>query len=454
MTGRRMGSTAARRQAALAVLTAAAMLAGCGGSDGGAPVGSASCDIASQKTWLRGYMQDWYLWAGSAPNPDPAGYATVAGYFDALRFAGAGAVPNDHWSYLQDSASYNQFFGDGKAMSYGIFVNGIELQLPLRVRMTEPLSPAGAVLQRGDIIVSANGRLASDMVTANDFSVFSPAKEGDTLTLVIDRGGVQSTVVLTAATFTLTPVPVARVLTLPGGAKAGYVMLKDFITQAEGPLATALADFRAAGATELIVDLRYNGGGRVSTANALASQIVGATNAGKTFVELRYNAAHQASNSSFPMTSAPAPAFGRIVVLTGPRTCSASELIVNGLKPYAEVVTIGGATCGKPFGFSPVESCATTVSAVNFQSYNAAGQSDYYNGITPTCSATDPFTGTLGDPNEGLTAAAANYLATDSCPTAVAGASASAGVQRALALRERLRRGVEPGEHPGMFTPR
>jgi C-terminal processing protease CtpA/Prc len=441
------GARRAWRQAA-ATVAAALALAGCGGGSDGAPTGSASCDVASQKAWLRSYMQDWYLWAGSAPDPDPAPYATVADYFDALRFPGAGPVPRDHWSYLQDSASYNQFFAEGRTMGYGIFVNGLELQLPLRVRMTEPLSPAGAALQRGDIIVSANGRTAAELVAANDFSVFSAAKEGDQLSLVIDRGGVQTPVVLTAATFTLTPVPVARVLTLAGGTKAGYVMLKDFITQAEAPLASALADFRAANATELIVDLRYNGGGRISTANVLASQIAGALHQGQTFTELRYNAAHQASNSRFTLTAAPGPAFGRVVVLTGPRTCSASELVVNGLKPYAQVVTIGGATCGKPFGFSPVESCATTVSAVNFQSYNASGQSDYYDGIAPTCPATDPFTGTLGDPAEGLTAAAATYLATDSCPTAAAGPT----MLRALALRERLRRGIEPGEHPGMVA--
>lgn len=435
-----------------AALAGTLALAACGGgSDSAAPAGATSCDADAQKTWLRGYMQDWYLWAGSAPNPDPAGYATLASYLDALRFPGLGAVPNDRWSYLQDSARYNQFFGEGRTLGYGLFVNGIELVLPLRVRMVEPQSPAApAGLQRGDVIVSANGRTAADLVAANDFAVLNPAQAGDTLTLVIDRAGVQSTVVVTAATYTLTPVPVARVLTLAGGTTAGYVMLKDFITQAEAPLATALADFRAAGATELIVDLRYNGGGRISTATALASLIAGASHAGQVFTQLRYNAAHQASNTSFTLASSPAPAFRRVVVLTGPRTCSASELVVNGLRPYAQVVTIGGATCGKPFGFNPVASCGTTVSAVNFQSYNAANQGDYYDGIVPTCAAADTFTGALGDPAEALTAAATSYLANDSCPTA----SAAADATRAHALSIRARRGAEPGERPGMFVDR
>lgn len=440
-----MPSTALRiRLAAIPLVLA---LSACGGGAGGGAAGSAACDTGAQQTWLRDYMLDWYYWSGASPNPDPAGYTSVQGYFDALRFQGAGAVPADRWSYLTSSASYNQFYGEGRTMGYGLFVNGIELELPLKVRMTEPLSPAAAAgLQRGDTIVSINGRSAEDLVDANDFTALSPAGEGEQITVVVDSGGGPRSVVLTAATYTLTPVPVSAVLDLPGGAKAGYVVLKDFITQAEEPLRLAFESFRSAGATELIIDLRYNGGGRVSTANFLASQVVGAVRSGQLFTELRYNARHTASNSQYRYGDAPGPAFGRVVVLTGPRTCSASELVVNGLAPHANVVTIGAATCGKPFGFSPVESCSTVFSAVNFQSYNAAGQGDYYAGIGASCAAEDGFDRDFGDPAESLTAAATSYLASGSCPVASSGARA-----RALAAGQRARQGVEPGERRGMI---
>ena len=102
--------------------------------------------------------------------------------------------------------------------------------------------------------------------------------------------------------------------------------------QAETELTTRLDAIKAAGATDLIIDLRYNGGGRISTANHFASQVVGALQAGKVFATLNYNAAHQAANQSFKMTSASGPAFARVVILTGLRTCSASELLVNGLR--------------------------------------------------------------------------------------------------------------------------
>ena len=145
----------------------------------------------------------------------------------------------------------------------------------------------------------------------------------------------------------------------------------------------------------LVIVVVNNGGGRISTANHLASQIVGALHGGKVFTSLVYNAAHQSANTSFTMATVPGSAFSRVVVITGPRTCSASELIVNGLSPYAQVVTVGGTSCGKPYGFSPVESCGNVFSVVNFRSTNALGQANYDAGIAPTCAVADTFTGTL-----------------------------------------------------------
>ena len=433
------------------MIATAALIAinGCGGGTSGT-AGSAECDLDSQKNWLRSYMLDSYFWSGSSPNPEPAAYDTLQKYFDALRYAGNGTVPSDRWSYISDSASYAQFFGEGKTLGYGLFVNGLELQLPLKARFIEAQSPAAAQgLARGDQILSLNGRSAADLVAANDFSALSPAKEGDTLAVQVSAGGVTRTVTLMAATYTLTPVPVSRLLTLANGAKAGYLVLKDFITQAEAPLAAAFSDFRAAGATELILDLRYNGGGRVSTSNILASLVAGSVHNGKVFTSLNYSAKKAASNTSYTL-AASATGFARVVVLTGERTCSASELVVNGLKPYVQVVTVGAQSCGKPFGFNPTPSCSSTFSAVNFESVNALGEGRYYDGITATCAVADDFSGALGDPAEKLTAAAASYLQSGVCPPVAAPAGDRA---RTLSVSQRSRAAApEPGERRGMWA--
>lgn len=435
-----------RRIAPLTIsIAAAVLLAACGGGGGGSSGGAAACDVSAQKDWLRGYMLDWYYWTGQSPNPEPAGFATLDAYFQALKYTNYPGVPNgvDPWSNYQSTASYNQFFAEGRSTGYGVAVNGLEGQLPLKARYIEPLSPAGlAGLQRGDVIKAINGVPDTTLITG-DFSVLSGAA-GQQITLDIERNGVPQRVALTAADYALTPVPVSATLTA-GAAKVGYVVLKDFIVQAEPELSTRLNAIKAAGATDLIIDLRYNGGGRISTANHFASEVLGPRGV---FTTLQYNTKQQASNRSFTLTSSSAPGvFNRIVVLTGQRSCSASELLVNGLRPYAQQVsTIGDTSCGKPYGFNPVDSCGNTFSIVNFKAVNALGQGDYEAGLTPTCAVAEDFSGAFGDPAEKLTAAALGYLQTGACP-----ATAAVPADRARAMSARIQRaGAEPGERRGM----
>jgi hypothetical protein len=228
--------------------------------------------------------------------------------------------------------------------------------------------------------------------------------------------------------------------------------MKDFITQAEAPLATAFNNFRAAGARDVILDLRYNGGGRISTATLLASLVAGSAYNGQVFTNLIFNAKNAAQNTSYKLASQ-TTGFDRVVVLTGARTCSASELVVNGLKPYVQVVTVGGQTCGKPFGFVPVTSCSSTFSAVNFESFNANGEGSYYNGIAATCPATDDFNGQLGDPAEALTAVASSYLQNGLCPAVATHPILLSAFANSLPIISRPSNAApEPGERRGMWA--
>ena len=425
-------------------LAALALLASCGG--GSNDDQSFACNVSGDKAWLREEMYDSYFWSGRSPDPAPDGYADAKTYLDALRFQGDADEPRDRFSYIESAAAFSQFFGEGKTLGYGVGINGVEATLPLKIRYVEPQSPGGAAgLLRGDTIVSVNGIAAAQLVSSGDFSALSPAAADDTVTLVVDSGGTTRTVALTAATFSLVPVTATTVFTLPNGKKAGYLSLKDFITQAEGPLATSIAQIRQQGATELILDLRYNGGGRVSTATHLASLVTGATQAGKLFTSLVYNPEQHRDNDNYRLASRPGTAFPRVVVLTGSRTCSASEMVVNGLKPYVDVVTIGATSCGKPVGFSPKQHCDSVYSLVNFESLNANGQGKYYTGLPLTCTVKDDFTRALGDASETLTAAALSYLQNGSCPVQPSGLSARV-------LRTTDRPVVEPGQRSGMFA--
>lgn len=420
---------------------ATAALVACGGSDD--PV---ACDVASQKSTLRAYLQSWYLWSGLSPNPDPAPYAGLPDYLDALRYAGAGVVPADRFSNITDTASYIRFYGEGRALGYGLAVNALELTLPLRIRRVEPLSPAGtAGLRRGDTVVSINGVSAADLVAANDFSALTASAAGQTLSIVVDRAGTPTNVTLAAAVFDLTPVEGGHVITLANGQQAGYLALKDFIPKADHALIAAFASIRAAGASELIVDLRYNGGGRVAVAATLASLIAGHSPSPRPLATLRYNARHAAANTTYYFGGASGVPFSRVVILTGVRSCSATELLINGLAPHLQVVTVGATTCGKPVGFNAFEICGSAVSAVNFDVVNSQGVGDYYAGLAATCPASEDFTGTPGDPAERLTAAAVSYLNTGACPAVVPSPPRPA----AAALR-RTPAAAEAGEAQGM----
>lgn len=433
----------------IALAAAVGLLAACGGGGDADDNGSsASCSLADRQSWLRDHFADWYLWYGASPRPDPAGYADIDSYFDALLYQGSlPAFPvADRWSYFEPEASHQQFFGEGRDLGYGLFVAGLEGRdrpdLPLKVRYVEPKSPAAtADIRRGDEVLSVNGRAASELIAADDFSVLTPAGAGQSLTLRLRRGGVERQVTLAAAVYDLTPVPDSRVIDTGDGRRTGYLVLKDFIGQAEPAFDTAFASFRSAGITELVVDLRYNGGGLVSTAVKLASYIAGGQAGGQVFAQLLYNDRHASSNATYRferLANSLTPA--RVYVLSGPRTCSASELVVNGLRPFTEVVSIGDTTCGKPVGFLPRSHCGTTYSIVNFESVNARNEGRFFDGFLPTCAVREDLSQPLGTVNEPLLAAARFHARNNSCPAT----ATTAGTMRALGVKALVPRTSEP----------
>lgn len=464
-TPRDTGNLWQRLRSGLAPVLAALLVAcgGGGGSNGsGSGGGTAGCTAAEQNVWLRDYFAQSYFWNRWSAQPNPAAYANVTDYFAALLYAGGDPAPAidpapsstalwpaDKWSNFQPTVSYSQFFTDGQSLGWGVSVAGLEVTglpaAPLYIRYVEPKSPAAlAGVVRGDQVLSINGRAASDLIASNDFSALTATSTGQALSLVLRNSAGDRTVSLLAQVFDLTPVPLARVMTTPQGKKVGYLVLKDMINQLLTPLDTAMTDFKAQGVTELVLDLRYNGGGYVSVANTIASYVAGAGGAGKVFASLRYNDLQSANNSLVRLSSpAPGAALGlqRVYVLMGRRTCSASELVINGLRGVGvQVVGLGESSCGKPFGFQPVSQCSNTYSVVNFESLNALGQGRYFDGLTASCPVAEDWKQPLGQGSEPLLMSALYHADRGVCP-AVANASVPT---------QGVRRGHEPNEMPFM----
>jgi C-terminal processing protease CtpA/Prc len=439
------------RTALAATLLCSSLLASCGGGGDGGSSSGVDCSLAAQQTWLHGYMHDQYYF--NTLIQDPA----VTSTFDSIdRYFGALLVSVDHWSYVQDSVSYTRFFGAGQTFGYGLAVAGQSTDpLPLRVRDVAPGSAADwAGLRRGMVVDSINGTDGATLKSTNQLSAsLSATTAGEHITVQIRdslNSPVSRQISLNATIYDLAPVGTPQIVTSVGGRKVAYLLYRTFIDSGMSALQSSLTQFANAGVQDLVLDLRYNGGGLVRIARDLASAIGGDRVYGQTFTTLKYNATHQASNARFAFTPGLSKLnLPRVYVLTGVRTCSASELVINGLKPFVQVIQIGATTCGKPYGFNPVEHCGNTFSALNFESVNALGAGGYTSGISPTCAASDDVEHALGDPAEALTAAALQHIDTGSCP-----ATANASATSAQALRSARSSGrlIQDGEPlPGMM---
>jgi carboxyl-terminal processing protease len=407
----------------LAGVLAACLIAGCGATDEN--FANDPCSIPVQRSWLQNYMGDQYFWYAYLGVPDESA-PDMDGYFQSLLYR-----PTDRYSFSLPTSQYLQLLNEGTRTGYGYsLVFADASQTSLRVRFAEPSSPVGlAGLRRGDTVLSIDGHGPASIAAGIPGAV---SAEGIPRTFrVIDGSGAERTFTVNSAVYPITAVPNASILffSSPAGPiKVGYFVYQSFIAPSEAALGSVFSQFASLGVDELIVDLRYNGGGRVTLARSLASMIGGRGLDGKTFAEFRFNARHPENNFSLPFTSselflpaAPLSGLNRVIVITSPSTASASELVINGLKPFTNVVLIGGTTFGKPFADLPRDFCGTTYNVVNYEFVNALGQGGFVDGFTPTCNVADDLDHQLGDSSEARLAAAINYIKTGACPTGAAG---------------------------------
>jgi hypothetical protein len=293
-----------------------------------------------------------------------------------------------------------------------------------------------AGLDRGAEI-TAIGTSAANLQTVTDLfaqggttavsSALGPSTAGTSRALRFkDLSGNETTVTVTKANFSIQPVSPrfgVRILD-DGGKKIGYVNLRTFIDSADPQLRSAFEQFRTAGVTELIVDLRYNGGGLVSIAETF-SDLLGrnrfATDV-QSVTRLRPSKSSNNGTRNFraqPQSVAPT----KIAFITTGASASASELVINAMIPYlgSNMALIGADTFGKPVGQVGLDraACDDRIRIIAFATENANGNSDYFNGLSGSvansCQAADDITMALGDPNEASTARAISYLSGQSC---------------------------------------
>ncbi|HTE51419.1 MAG TPA: S41 family peptidase [Kofleriaceae bacterium] len=410
-----------------------------------------------EKLWLRSWTHELYLWYRDVPDPDPATYPTALDYFDVLRTPDLtpSGRPKDQFHFTYATEDWQALSQSGLAAGYGATFS-ITASMPPRqvvVAYNEPGSAAAdANLDRGAEILTIDG---VSVIDGNDVDTLNagllPASVGETHTFVVrDLGAIEAReITLTSASVESVPVQKVMALETTDG-PVGYMVFNDHIATAEPALLDAVTDLADAGITDLVLDMRYNGGGFLDIASELAYEIAGPdATRGQTFEQVAFNDQYPGIDPfsgqpieplpfhdrttpgiATPTGDVPLPSLSlpRVFILTGPATCSASEAVMNGLRGIdVEVIQIGTTTCGKPYGFFPTDNCGTTYFSIQFQGVNAKGFGDYADGFTPAadgeaglpgCPVEDDFTHALGDPDEARLAAALYYRENGACPTA------------------------------------
>ena len=387
------------------------------------------CSPLRQNMHVRDVMRDDYLWYREVPKVDLKAYSTPAAYLEAVRYR-----PLDQtFSFITSRQANDAFYSDSQYIGFG-FSTSLN-QSELRVMEVYPGSPAHENhLARGARILQINGRAVADLVSSGEIGgAFGASETGVAADILFERDGVATRARMVKRKVTIPTVSETRAITV-AGRKVGYIFFRNFVEPSPAALDRAFAELNAAQVTELVLDLRYNGGGLVNVAQHLASLIGGARTDGNVFAEYSHNDRNTARNrvTRFDRPSQ-ALTLDRLVVVATRASASASELVINSLRPFMPVWIIGDRTYGKPVGQYSVPFCDKVLAAVSFTLRNADGQGDYFDGLQPHCRAADDLEHPLGDPLEGSLREALTVVATGQCSQA-ATAMSSASSRRAPAL--------------------
>lgn len=410
----------------LITLLATATLVACSGGDSlTGPVEVAECSNDGQKQFVLDNLYAWYLWNDMLPAginiadyTSPEELATLVTQTYGPQKAGGG--PLDRFSSVGSLQADQQYFGEGKYEGFGFSwrLENNEMRFS-RVFVDSPANNVGG-FSRGQTVLSLDGR-SMDEILANEG--VNAALDGMTVQFEVRElnGTVLPPVSVTKDIVTINPIPQWRLIDMGvGNPPVGYMEFSTFISTAVPVFDTVFASFIAAGVDDVIIDMRYNGGGLVSTANLLGDYLGGFANDGQIFSNTEFNADRAAANNSIDYIARVGNSIDidRLIVIASRGTASASELVINGLDPFVTggVYIVGDNTFGKPVGQVGLEFCDKILRPTSFKKSNAAGYGDYFDGLPVDCAATDDLDFATGADNDPNVVAALSFVTGAGCP--------------------------------------
>ncbi|MCU0384430.1 MAG: S41 family peptidase [Flavihumibacter sp.] len=368
------------------------------------------------------YTRDIYLWYNQIPATFNAqSYSDPNKIMEAIRpFSREAGFSNpvDRWSFAVKKVDWdNASSGISADLGMGIFFRSNN---DLRVTYVEKDGAAGkAGVQRSWRLIKINGNSSINTSDASINFIVNAIYGGNAATVEFQKpDGSTQEITLTPITYQEYPLALDTVYT-NGGKKIGYVVLNSFLgdqDQIKAAMASTFSDFGAQGVSELIVDLRYNGGGFVSLWEEMGNYLAPTAANGKVMYRQSFNnryASQFDETVNFEKKGTVNPA--KIVFIISQNTASASEGLINSLTPHTEVKIVGpSASNGKPVGYFPIPVGDWYILPVSFRTVNSNNQGSYFNGFIPESQVPDGLDKAWGDLTEDCLASAMKYLTTGS----------------------------------------
>lgn len=377
--------------------------------------GSGPTKALNDTAWA--YAQELYLWYKTLPRTlntssmkDPNAvmealrpYSTEPGFSD----------PVDRWSFAVTKKEWNDISA-GISGDFGLNIFFMS-ENDLRVSYVEPNSPAGAAgIKRGWQIKSINGNSSIATDDASISRITNAIYSSQSVQIVFGRSsGADITLSLNAATYQEQPIYLDTIYNI-GGRKTGYLVYNSFLGNVQNiksRFGSVFSKFKSEGIQDMIVDVRYNGGGYVELQNELANYLVPNAGNGNIMLKEQFNDKLASRQDTTVYYSKKGNLnLDRIFFITTKNSASASELLINSLKPYMDVKLVGRATHGKAVGYGGYPVGDWYIFPVSFRTVNKNNEGNYFNGLEPDATVADGLDKDWGDITENCLASALHYI--------------------------------------------
>jgi len=348
-------------------------------------------------------FNDLYLWYESMPAVDLTTIKTPDDYINKVRYI------KDRWSFTMTYTDMMNLLVDGVTTGWGAGF-GFDDQNNLRILFVYDNSAIGkAGVKRGWQIKAMNGKTIASMA---DSEINTALNNASNSFVFIKNDGTESTIQLTKGAIVINSVLYSTTFQR-GNKKIGYLVFSDFLGSSVKELNTVFDCFSGQGVTDMVLDLRYNGGGTLDCADSLVAMLAGKPDKDKIYNTLTYNNKHTRMGYQCVIgLKSNSVLLDKLVVITTSSTASASELVISGLKPYLNMKLIGSNTHGKPVGMN-IEGDTNlniAVAPISFRNVNSQGYSDYFDGIPVDFTVKDNLTQDWGNLSDACLTASLNYI--------------------------------------------